>query len=358
MIEIKNMELQLGQHKVFSDLNLNISLGEKIGVIGGEGSGKTSLLDIISNRLMPTAGEVRVHGEVLTVTGNIYADFSELRMAEMSAIDKLKRTLRGLHDREIILLLDEPTKNLDEDGVEWLIKFLRSRKELTSVIVSSDRYFLNRVCNQTLKLGNFEVSPIKIPCLDNIPKVSPDDFSTPSVLEVQRLIKIRDGETLFKHVNFTIHRGQKVAFVGRNEIGKSRLIKTLIDAWENKNNGGAERGTIKFSPDVKLSYMPRFYTSNAAKVGIDFLQSIDTNFVLLDNPTACLDLPMIEALEKALIEFPGTVIFAEEDRAFINAIANRIIDVAPTGTVDRISSYEDFLSNETVLQQIKEKYNL
>ena len=69
------------------------------------------------------------------------------------------------------------------------------------------------------------------------------------------------------------------------------------------------------------------------------------------------DLPMIEELERALINFPGTVIFSEDDRAFLQAVANRIIDITPNGTVDRISTYEDFLINETVKQQIHEKYH-
>ena len=65
---------------------------------------------------------------------------------------------------------------------------------------------------------------------------------------------------------------------------------------------------------------------------------------------------MIEALEKSLQEFPGTIIFADDDRVFIQNIANRIMDIAPSGTIDRISTYEDFLANVTVQAQIREKY--
>ena len=117
MVRIKNLELMLGRHEIFSDFNLEISHGEKVGIIGGEGSGKSTLLDIMAKRILPTAGDVEISGEVLSVNGSVYADFSEVRMAEMSAIEKLRRALRGLNDEEIILLLDEPTKNLDADGV-------------------------------------------------------------------------------------------------------------------------------------------------------------------------------------------------------------------------------------------------
>ena len=141
MVNIKNLALTLGKHEIFSDFNLEIARGEKVAIIGGEGSGKSTLLDIMAGRVLPTNGDVKISGEVLSVNGSVYADFSELRMAEMSAVDKLKRALRGLNDDEIILLLDEPTKNLDADGIDWLIKFLQRHENLTCVIVSSDRYF-------------------------------------------------------------------------------------------------------------------------------------------------------------------------------------------------------------------------
>ena len=131
MIKISNLELKLGRREIFSGFNLEIARGEKVGIIGGEGSGKSTLLDIMAGRILPTSGDVKISGEVLSVNGSVYADFSEVRMAEMSAIEKLKRALHGLNDDEIILLLDEPTKNLESDGVEWLINFLCERKNLT-----------------------------------------------------------------------------------------------------------------------------------------------------------------------------------------------------------------------------------
>ena len=143
LIRISNLELKLGKHEIFSGLDLEVGRGEKVGIIGGEGSGKSTLLDIMAGRIVPTAGEVKVSGEVLTVNGSVYADFSELRMAEMSAIEKLKRALDGLKDDEIILLLDEPTKNLESEGVEWLINFLFERR---NYLGSCARYKQSRFC--------------------------------------------------------------------------------------------------------------------------------------------------------------------------------------------------------------------
>ena len=357
MIRVENLELQLGKREIFSGLSFKIGFGEKVGIIGGEGSGKSTLLDILAGRIKQNGGDVKISGEVLSVNGSVYADFSDLRRAEMSAIEKLKRALRGLDDAKIILLLDEPTKNLDADGIEWLINFLCSHKNLTCVIAGGDRYFLHETCSRTIQLGNEQVEPIKIDCAQLLPPTP--SGAIPIVLEANDLLKTRDGEPLFKDVGFTIRQGQKVAFVGKNELGKTKLLKTLATAYQNRDEtGGCIRGRIIFSDGVKIFYMPRVYTVTAAKIEFDKLAFGTANFLLLDNPTACLDLPTIEALEKSLVDFPGTIIFLDEDRAFIQAIANRIMDITPQGTVDRISDYENFLANETVKLQIKDKYKI
>lgn len=357
LITIKNLALMLGRREIFSGFNLEIARGEKVGIIGGEGAGKSTLLDIMAGRVLPTSGDVKISGEVLSVNGSVYADFSELRMAEMSAVDKLKRALRGLNDDEIILLLDEPTKNLDAEGIDWLINFLHRHEHLTSVIVSSDRYFLQQTCSRMIQLGDNKIEPIKIDCAELLPPTP--SGAVPIVLQAQNLLKNRDGEPLFKDVSFAIRQGQKVAFVGKNERGKSKLLKTLATAFQTGDEtGGCLRGHIKFADGVKIFSMPRLYTGAAVRNELDKMAFGTANFLLLDNPTACLDLPTIEALEKALVDFPGTIIFVDEDRAFIQAIANRIMDITTQGTVDRISTYEEFLANETVRLQIKEKYKL
>ena len=356
MIKIKNLTLQLVQKEIFSDLNFEVRRGEKIGIVGSEGAGKSSLLDIISGRLPATSGEVRVTGDVLTVTGSVYSNFSELHMAEMSTIDKLKRTLRGLNESEIILLLDEPTKNLDAAGVDWLINFLTTHENLTAMIVSNDRYFLKSTCKQIIQLGEKKFIPINFDGANDFPVVNPRDLTAPVALEVDDLIKVRDGEPLFQNLNFTIRRGQKVALIGRNQLSKARLLKTLNTFWRNEHSPESFKGTINFADDVKLAYMPQVYSSATARTELENLQKSGANFLLLDNPTACLDLPQIEELERALKNFNGTIIFSDKDRVLIETVANRIIDLTPNGTVDRICTYEEFLKNETVQNQIREKY--
>ena len=228
MVSIHNLELKLGRHEIFSDFNLTVSRGEKVGIIGGEGSGKSTLLDIMAGRVLPTAGDVKIFGEVLSVNGSVYADFSELRMAEMSAVEKLKRALRGLNDEKFILLLDEPTKNLDADGIEWLIDFLCRREHLTCIIVSSDRYFLHQTCSRTIQLGDTQSELIKINCAELLPPTP--SGAVPIVLEANDLLKNRDGEPLFKDVSFTIRQGQKIADeMSAANPNCSRLWRRLIN---------------------------------------------------------------------------------------------------------------------------------
>ena len=342
MIELKSLTLQLGTKLVFDHFDFKVSKGEKVGMIGGESAGKTTLLDIISGRVASDSGKVTVNGCIVTVKRDIYTNFSELHMAEMSAAEKFKmmmlKALDEVKSDEKILLLDEPTKNLNSNEVDWLIDFLNNAETLTVVVASNDRYF------RTVTLGDTSIKEINLPTV-TLPEIDED------VLNVENLIKIVDGEAVFQNVSFSIASGQKVALVGQNELGKSKMLKVF-------GAGIPVIGEFKFAPSVKKAYMPRVYSSTAAKSELEKIALSDANFLILDNPTACLSLPMIISLENALMNFPGTVIFADSDREFIQAISDRIIDLTPDGTVDRICPYNEFLANENVRQQIAEKYKI
>ena len=346
MIELKNVTLNLGTRLIFENFNLHINKGEKIGIVGGEGAGKTTLLDVIAGRVATDSGEVNVTGHIVPVSRNVYANFSELRMAEMSLAEKFKmtitKTIDAVKSEDKILLLDEPTKNLDSDEIEWLIDVLKTADSLTVVVASNDRYFLKKVCSRTITLGNSNASKIVLPTVEPL-------TGEEEVLNAENLLKVVDGETVFQKVSFTILHGQKVALVGKNSVGKSKMLKVF-------GAGIPVQGEFQFSPSVKTAYMPRVYSGAAAKTELEKLINSEANFLILDEPTVCLDLLTIIELENALKDFKGTVIFSDSDHEFIQAVATRIIDITPDGTVDRISKYDDFLANETVQQQISEKY--
>ena len=285
-------------------------------------------------------------GHIINLNKSSYYDVSDLSLAAMTKSERFKMImLRALDEAkgvEKVLLLDEPTGSLDSDDVEWLIDLLSNAKDLTVVVASNDRYFLKKVCTRTITLGDSEVEEIILPDVE-------ENSSVEDVLEVEGLRKVVDGEAVFQNVSFTIERGQKVALVGKNEVGKTKLLKVL-------GVGIPVEGEFKFDMTTRTAYMPRVFSSAAARAELKKLEDDQADFLILDNPTVCLDLLTIVELESALKNFKGTVIFADSDHEFIQAIANRIIDLTPNGTVDRISTYEEFLTNEAVKEQIAAKY--
>ena len=347
MIELKSLKLRMGTKVIFDDFDFMVEKGERVGIIGGEGSGKSTLLDVIAKREYPDSGKVNVTGHIINLNKSSYYDVSDLSLAAMTKSERFKMImLRALDEAkgvEKVLLLDEPTGSLDSDDVEWLIDLLKNTKDLTVVTASNDRYFLKKVCTRTITLGDSDVEEIILP------DVEPDS-NVEDVLEAEGLRKVVDGEAVFQNVSFAIERGQKVALVGKNEVGKSKLLKVL-------GAGISVEGEFKFDMTTRTAYMPRVFSSAAARAELEKLENGQADFLILDNPTVCLDLLTIVEFESALKNFKGTVIFADSDHEFIQAIANRIIDLTPNGTVDRISTYEDFLANEAVKEQIASKYN-
>ena len=199
MIELKSLTLKLGTKLIFDHFDFTVSKGEKVGIIGGESAGKTTLLDIISGRVVSDSGKVTVNGCIVTVKRDIYTNFSELHMAEMSAAEKFKmmmlKALDEVKSDEKILLLDEPTKNLNSNEIEWLIDFLNNAESLTVVVASNDRYFLKKVCSRTVTLGDKNIKEINLPIV-NLPEIDED------VLTAENLIKIVDGEAVFQNISF------------------------------------------------------------------------------------------------------------------------------------------------------------
>ena len=78
--------------------------------------------------------------------------------------------------------------------------------------------------------------------------------------------------------------------------------------------------------------------------------------LILDEPTNHLDLESITSLNDGLIAFTGTMLFVSHDHEFIQTIANRIIEITPKGIIDRVTTYDEYLSNDTIKQQLAEKY--
>ena len=228
---------------------------------------------------------------------------------------------------------------------------------------------------------------------------TPEREAGDQLLMVENISKTIDGEPVLKHVSFTLKKGDKVAFVGPNALGKTMLFKILMGEEE------ADEGSFKWGVTTSQAYMPSDNASffdgcelnlvewlrqfskdpdetfvrgflgrmlfsgeeSQKKAGVlsggervrcmlSRMMLSEANVLLLDEPTNHLDLESITALNNGLIAFPGTLLFVSHDHEFVQTIANRIIDITPDGVVDRVSTYDDFLANETVKQQIAEKY--
>ncbi len=228
---------------------------------------------------------------------------------------------------------------------------------------------------------------------------TPDREAGDQLLTVEGLSKNVDGEQVLNNVSFTLRRGDKVAFVGPNAIGKTTLFKILMGEEQ------ADSGTFKWGVTTSQAYLPSDNSAYFDDVDlnlVDWLRQYSkdpdetfvrgflgrmlfsgeesqkkaevlsggervrcmlsrmmlsgANVLLLDEPTNHLDLESITALNNGLISFGGTVLFVSHDHEFVQTIANRIIDLTPHGVVDRVCSYDEFLTNETVRQQLAEKY--
>ena len=228
---------------------------------------------------------------------------------------------------------------------------------------------------------------------------TPDREAGNQLLQVEGISKSVDGVQVLNNVSFTLRRGDKVAFVGPNTLGKTMLFKILMGEEE------ADKGTFKWGVTTTQSYLPTDNSSYFDGVDlnlVDWLRQYSkdpdetfvrgflgrmlfsgeesqkkaevlsggervrcmlsrmmlsgANVLLLDEPTNHLDLESITSLNNGLIAFKGTLLFASHDHEFVQTIANRIIDITPEGVVDRMTTYDEFLANDAVRQQIAEKY--
>lgn len=207
------------------------------------------------------------------------------------------------------------------------------------------------------------------------------------LLTVEGITKTIDGVKVLDNVSFRLNKGDKIAFVGENEIANTTLFKILMEEME------PDAGTFKWGVSTSQSYFPRenneffeecdlniikwlgqFTTettetflrgflgrmlfsgddvykpvkvlSGGEKVRcmLSRIMLFGSNILVLDQPTNHLDLESITALNNGLIDFKGNLLFASHDHEFIQTIANRIIEIQEDGSiVDKICTYDEFI---------------
>lgn len=210
------------------------------------------------------------------------------------------------------------------------------------------------------------------------------------ILEINKLNKTVDDSLLIKNFSLIVEKGEKIAFVGRDNLVASTLFEIIMGEQE------ADSGSYKWGVTTTPSYFPkennkyfeedlnlidwlRQYSkekdenfirgflgkmlfsgdeslkkanvlSGGEKVRCMFSKMMVTgaNVLVMNEPTNHLDLESISALNNALIDFPGTVLFISQDHQFIESIANRIIEITPKGWINEQTTYDEYLADPKI----------
>lgn len=362
-----------------------------------------------------------------------------------------------------LLILDEPTNHLDMENVAWLENYLSSYNGAI-VIVSHDRYFLDKVVNVVYNLefgklkkyvGNYskflkqyeedyekqlkeftsqqkDIKRLEEFVQKNIARASTSKMakSRQKVLDKMELIdnpkkddkaaniefKIKeqsgrdvlmienlkvgyDGKQVGNAYNFSVYKGDRIAIVGRNGIGKSTLIKTI--AKKQKALGGSVHygskvslgyydqkqaefessktilnelwdeyplmkeaevrtvlGRFLFRGDSVLKIVRDLSGGEKARLQLAKLMLEKNNLLVLDEPTNHLDITSKQVLESALENYEGTIVFVSHDRYFINKIANKVLDITEDNYSIYLGNYDYYLEKreqELIAKKLKEE---
>ena len=213
------------------------------------------------------------------------------------------------------------------------------------------------------------------------------------ILEVENLKAVdADGTVLFDKVNFNIEKGQKVVFLSRNPKAMTALFEII------NGNRKADGGTYNWGVTITTAYLPLdntgFFNSDLNLVDwlsqygpgnevamkgflgrmlfkqeevekkvnvlsggekmrcmIARMQLQNANCLILDTPTNHLDLESIQAFNNNLVSFKGNILFSSHDHEFINTVADRIIELTPKGTIDKLMTYDEYIHDEQIKEQ-------
>lgn len=206
-----------------------------------------------------------------------------------------------------------------------------------------------------------------------------------------------DGTVLFDHVSFNIEKGQKVVFISHNPKAMTALFEII------NGNREPDGGTYKWGVTITTAYLPldntKFFESDKNLVDwlsqygpgnevamkaylgrmlfrqeevekkvnvlsggekmrcmIARMQLQNANCLILDTPTNHLDLESIQAFNNNLVQFKGNILFSSHDLKFIGTVAGRVIELTPRGTIDKLTTYDEYIHNEQIREHRVEMY--
>ncbi|WNF23218.1 ABC-F family ATP-binding cassette domain-containing protein [Mesobacillus jeotgali] len=360
--------------------------------------------------------------------------------------------------RPDILILDEPTNHLDIDTLSWLEQYLQGYNGAI-LIVSHDRYFLDKVVNQVYEIsrhqltkfpGNYssyleqkaanyerdlklyekqqdEISKLQdfiqrnlarasttkraqsrrkqLEKIDRMDRPMGDEKSASFSFQIERqsgndVMKVDalsvgyHNDIVSENITFNLSRGDSTALVGPNGVGKSTLLKTIVEKlpsisgniqygsnvsigyydqeqaelssnkkvlnelWDeyplkSEKDIRTVLGNFLFSGDDVLKIVSTLSGGEKARLALAKLMLQNSNFLILDEPTNHLDLDSKEVLENALIDYPGTILFVSHDRYFINRIATKVLELDRGGATEYLGDYDYYVEKKLEQEELR-----
>ncbi len=530
-LSVENIAKSYGERILFKSLSFGINQGQKIGFVAKNGSGKTSLLNLLGGIDTPDEGKIvfrknlkisflpqqpvfiknaTIEETILASDNPILAIISNYERALQNPEDaeslqkafeaveahnawdfetlykqilfKLKltnlhqkvETLSGGQKKRLalanallakpdLLILDEPTNHLDLEMIEWLENFF-AKEKLTLFMVTHDRYFLERVCNEIIELDegilysykgnysyflekrqvrieNFEAETAKakqlfkkeLEWMRRQPKARTtksksriNDFKDikqraqqrrndhqvqlelnmerlgSKIVELHNVSKSYQNKTLFKNIDYTFKKGERIGIIGKNGTGKSTFLNILTGNLAPDTGKVVIGDTVKFGfytqsginikqgqkvIDVIREYgdyiplkkgrqisaqqlLERFLFDR--KKQYDFVEKLsggelkrlylctvlikNPNFLILDEPTNDLDIVTLNVLENFLLDFPGCLIVVSHDRYFMDKIVDHLFVFENESIRDFPGNYSDFRDFETAKKIEKQSF--
>ena len=281
--------------------------------------------------------------------------------------------------------------------LDTIIKEIKKIQESIDTLKSFNREkSIKRAESKEKQLAKIE----RIDRPENLPSAITVQF-TPAIESGYDVLKVTDlsmryDQMVFEHCNLDIKKGERVAIVGENGVGKTTLFKALVGQLP------IDHGKIRFGSHVEMAYYDQEHESlNYNKTifdeisdcyprmtnqeirstlamfnfrGDDVFKDIamlsggergrvvltevllkQANFLILDEPTNHLDISSKEVLEEALKSFEGTILFISHDRYFINKIATRVIEVQKDQCLSYNGNYDDYLNQKTPVVETTQK---
>lgn len=484
MITLEHVSKCYGDREIINIDKLEIYDGEKVGIVGKNGVGKSTLLDIISGNCMADTGKVKVSGSIGYIkqfSDDIYSSLSggELEKKEINKV---------FSEKTDIILADEPSSNLDIASINYIIKRFKEF-DGTILLISHDRSLIDEVCSKIIEIENGKVTTYygnytefkrqkefeknskeeryneyirekqklerainvskntskkmkKTPSrmgnsearlhkreaenkrekleghtkalqsrLEKLDVVEKEIKELPVYMKVPdtKIIKAKfaitgknvsikyDDNIILDNVSFNLHSNKITALIGKNGVGKTSLVKRIIERDENIYiNNNVDIGYFSQSLDVlddsktvlenvtESSIQNEITVRNIlanlyikgndvfkkvgnlsggekVKVAITKLLVNNYNLLILDEPTNFLDIYSIEALERLLKMYVGTILLISHDERLINNVCNYLFLIEDKKIVEfdgNYTAYLDFKKRKAENRNIMDKKEL